>query len=255
MDNFDTVLYHFPQNFERLLNSQATLYEWLESKVHCFQAEKLRKTLGAMFFGDQEIRKKIETLSGGEKARLVFASIMLEEHNILILDEPTNHLDMEATDSLIEALKSYSGTVIMVSHNRYFISETADRIIELQERKTVDFQGGYQEFVELHERDYLSEKVLRSTKKTKEKKNDFEERKEEKRKQSRLKKQILACEKRIEKIEAEIEKINHQLAAPQFYEKTSPEEQQVILKQKHALEKEKGESYIYWEQLHDEGKF
>jgi len=243
---------YFPQNFYRLLDTQSSLYDWLESTTRCYQTEKLRLALGAMFFGDQEIRKKVEALSGGESARLVFASIMLKEHNVLILDEPTNHLDMEATDALIEALKAYPGTLLLVSHNRYFISEVADRIIELQEGKTIDFNGGYQEFVDVHERDYLSSVRKRST--TKEKSKNFEDRKEARRKQMRLKKEIEKCERTIEKIEREINAIDNQLAAPQFYEKTPQNEQQALLKQKDEIEKRKQESYEIWERLHDESE-
>lgn len=241
---------YFPQDFHRILDPQATLYDWLESTTKCFHAEKLRRALGAMLFGDMEVRKKVQSLSGGEAARLVFASLMLKEHNTLILDEPTNHLDMEATDALIEALKGYDGTVILVSHNRYFISEVANRIVELQEGKTLDFKGGYDEFVAVHERDYLSEKTQNPSKK-KDKSQDFEKRKEERRKKSRLKKEIQKCEDEIHQIEREIERINQKLAQPNYYEKTPQDEMQKILKQKDALENEKQEKYLFWEKMHE----
>lgn len=243
---------YFPQNFYRLLDPQSTLYDWLELTTRCYQSEKLRLALGAMFFKDQEIRKKVQSLSGGEGARLVFASLMLKEHNTLILDEPTNHLDMEATDSLIQALKSYAGTVILVSHNRYFISEIADRIIELQEGKTLDFSGGYQEFVTVHERDYLSSTPKRASK---EKSQSVERRKEMRKEQIRLKKDIEKCERDIEKIEQEIESINHQLAAPSFYDITPQNEIQALLKQRDELEKRKQKSYEKWEKLHETPEF
>ena len=242
---------YFPQDFPRLLENQSTLYEWLESATHCHQGERLRQVLGAMLFGDQEIRKRIKTLSGGEAARLVFAAIMLKEHNTLVLDEPTNHLDMEATDSLIEALKNYLGSVILVSHNRYFISEVADRVIELQEGNTLDFKGGYEEFVEVHERDYLSEKTPVLSKK-KEKKNHFEARKEERRKRARLKKEIEKCEQEIFQIEKQMDKIDQELVQPSYYDNTSPDDLQAILREKDILDREKQEKYFLWEKLHDQ---
>ncbi|WP_420420823.1 ribosomal protection-like ABC-F family protein [Simkania sp.] len=241
---------YFPQDFHRILDAQATLYDWLESATKCYHAEKLRQALGAMLFGDMEVRKKVQSLSGGEAARLVFASLMLKEHNTLILDEPTNHLDMEATDALIEALKGYDGTVILVSHNRYFISEVANRILELQEGKTLDFKGGYDEFVEVHERDYLSEKTPSSSKK-KDKSLDFEKRKEQRRKQARLKKDIQKCEDEIHQIERKIETINEKLSEPNYYEVTPQDEMQTTLRQKDALENEKQEKYLFWEKLHE----
>ncbi|MCP5490269.1 MAG: ABC-F family ATP-binding cassette domain-containing protein [Chlamydiales bacterium] len=245
---------YFPQDFHRLLDTQATLYDWLECASKCFHAEKLRQALGAMLFGDMEVRKKIQSLSGGEAARLVFASLMLKEHNTLILDEPTNHLDMEATDALIEALNGYDGTVILVSHNRYFISQVANRILELQEGKTLDFKGGYDEFVAVHERDYLSEKVPNSSKK-KEKSLDFESRKEERRKVARLKKDIQKCEEEIEDIERKIEKINEMLAQPNYYDVTPQDEMQATLKQRDMLEIEKQEKYHFWEKMHEDLDF
>ena len=157
---------------------------------------------------------------------------------------------MEATDALIEALKSYEGTVILVSHNRYFISEVANRIVELQEGKTLDFKGGYDEFVAVHERDYLSEKTPSSSKK-KEKSDDFEKRKEERRKQTRLKREIQKCEDEIQQIERKIEKINQKLAAPNYYEETPQDEMQATLKEKDTLENEKQEKYLLWEKMHE----
>ncbi|NGX51119.1 MAG: putative ABC transporter ATP-binding protein YbiT [Chlamydiae bacterium] len=232
-------LAYFPQNFHRLLNPEANVYDWLRAVSKEVTDEAVRRNLGQMLFDEEGQRKKIRALSGGEAARLVFASLMLKEHNILILDEPTNHLDIESTDALIEALNSYRGTLVMVSHNRYFISETANRIVELQGGKVVDFRGGYSEFVKQHERDYLD----RDSARTKEKKSGGDDR----RQRSRLKREVERLEREITAVEVQLHALNETLAAPHFYEKTSEEKKQKILNEQVILEEKREELYRKWE--------
>jgi ATPase subunit of ABC transporter with duplicated ATPase domains len=244
-----TTVGYFPQNFERLLDPELSLYDWLESKSQCFQGEKLRQVLGATLFKDREVQKKVGALSGGEGARLIFAYLMLRDHNILVFDEPTNHLDMEAVEALIEALHSYKGTVVLVSHNRYFISQVTSRVIEFQEGGILDFQGGYEEFVEAHGRDYLSETSFRQPQK-KERRDTVETRREEKRKREKIEREIRKCEEAIENLERQIENIHLILSTPNYYEKTSPDEVQVLLNKKDKLEKEKEERVLLWENFY-----
>ena len=98
--------------------------------------------------------------AGGEAARLLFASIMLQKANILILDEPTNHLDIDARNALADALKNYAGTVILVSHDRHFVSQIATRVIALTESGTTDFLGNYADYLKRYGSDYLSKAWL-----------------------------------------------------------------------------------------------
>ena len=230
---------YFPQNFHRLLNPETTLYDWLRVVSKGASDEEVRRSLGQMLFDEHSLHKKIRTLSGGEAARLVFSSLMLKEHNILILDEPTNHLDMESTDALIEALKAYKGTLIIVSHNRYFISETANRIMELNEGRVTDFRGGYGEFVKKHEKDYLDRNAFRTSKK----KGGGDE----KRQRNRLKREVERIEKELTSIEKQLHEVHETLAAPQFYEKTPEDKKQKILKEKDRLETKREELYKKWE--------
>ncbi len=234
---------YFPQNFHRLLNEDLTLYDWLSGISKEIPEQKIRQTLGKMLFDEHATHKKIRALSGGEAARLVFAHLMLTEQNFLILDEPTNHLDMESIAALIQGLKEYDGTLILVSHNRYFISEVANRIIELLPDGINDFQGGYEEFVEKHENDYFDQMAIKSVAA----KKPCEEKKEERRKKNRLKREIERLEKEIEKLEKEIEKINTKLGAPGFYEKTPPNFLQEILNQKDRCEKSREKALNLWE--------
>jgi ATP-binding cassette subfamily F protein 3 len=113
---------------------------------------ELRSLLGCFLFGGDEIEKKIKVLSGGEKARVALAKVIVSKANFLLLDEPTNHLDMHSVELLAEALNKYEGTYILVSHDRYFISKTANKIWEIVDQEIKEFKGTYQEWVEWKER-------------------------------------------------------------------------------------------------------
>ncbi|MFN5814446.1 MAG: ATP-binding cassette domain-containing protein [Bacteroidota bacterium] len=113
---------------------------------------ELRTVLGCFLFSGDDVDKKIKVLSGGEKARVALAKTIISKANFLMLDEPTNHLDMHSVDLLAEALDKYEGSLILVSHDRYFISKTANKIWEIVDGKIVEFKGGYTEWVEWKER-------------------------------------------------------------------------------------------------------
>src|SRR3954462_14600562 len=114
--------------------------------------QELRNLLGCFLFSGDEVEEKIKVLSGGEKARVALAKTIISKANFLLLDEPTNHLDMHSSDLLVEALNRYEGSYILVSHDRYFISKTANKIWEIVDHKIKEFKGGYDEWVEWNER-------------------------------------------------------------------------------------------------------
>ncbi len=127
----------------------------LEELQHCGSKKtdpELRGLLGAFLFGGEDVDKKIKVLSGGEKARVALAKTIVSKANFLILDEPTNHLDMHSVELLAEALNKYEGSYILVSHDRYFISKTANKIWEIVDQQIKEFKGTYQEWVEWNER-------------------------------------------------------------------------------------------------------
>jgi ATP-binding cassette subfamily F protein 3 len=113
---------------------------------------ELRGLLGCFLFSGDDADKKIKILSGGEKARVALAKVIVSKANFLMLDEPTNHLDMHSCELLIDALNKYQGSIILVSHDRYFISKTANKIWEIVDRKVKEFKGGYEEWVAWNER-------------------------------------------------------------------------------------------------------
>jgi ATPase subunit of ABC transporter with duplicated ATPase domains len=107
----------------------------------------VRNHLGAVLFSGDEAEKRLGALSGGEAARLIFARHVVEQPNVLVLDEPTNHLDLEAIEALVEGLQAFDGTLIFVSHDRWFVSELATRVIELTPDGINDFAGSYDDYL------------------------------------------------------------------------------------------------------------
>jgi ABC-type multidrug transport system ATPase subunit len=128
----------------------------------------VRGQLGRMLFSGDDVDKAIGSLSGGEAARLIFARIIVEKPNVLILDEPTNHLDLEAIHALAEGLKEFDGTVLFVSHDRWFVSEVATRILELTPTGPRDFPGTFAEYLERCGDDHLDADAVASKAKAKE---------------------------------------------------------------------------------------
>jgi len=140
---------YFPQNATDLIQGDSTLYDWLRDFDRDADISEIRNCLGRMLFNGQEQEKSIKNCSGGEKHRMMLSKIMLERRNFLLLDEPTNHLDLEAIIALGEALLSFEGSVICVSHDRELLDVFANRIIEIQaDGSIVDFEGSYEEYTE-----------------------------------------------------------------------------------------------------------
>lgn len=143
----ETHISYFSQDHHDLLNRDVTVLEWLVDQAHQITEQQVRKVLGQVLFTKEDVEKNILSLSGGEAARLLLAKNILEQTNVLILDEPTNHLDIEATESLSDALKQYTGTLIFVSHDRHFINNIANRILFISSTKGLkDFKGSFAEF-------------------------------------------------------------------------------------------------------------
>lgn len=141
---------YFSQDHHELLNHSVSILDWLTQSVSHTTEQQIRTILGNVLFSKDDVHKDILTLSGGEAARLLLAKIMLENPNVLILDEPTNHMDLESIDVLADALTSFSGTLILVSHNRRLVDAVANRIVYLTPEKGIQqHQGSYAEWIEL----------------------------------------------------------------------------------------------------------
>ena len=125
-----------------------TVFDWMSLWMKTEDDEQsVRSVLGRLLFSQDDLKKSVQVLSGGEKGRMLFGKLMMQKPNILIMDEPTNHLDMESIESLNMALELYQGTLIFVSHDREFVSSLANRIIEITPEKVTNFQGTYDEFL------------------------------------------------------------------------------------------------------------
>ena len=137
---------YFSQSYERLDPNQTLLDNFLTE--YGYTTEHTRSLLGGMLFHGDDVFKEIGTLSGGQKARLVLLKLVLDGANLLILDEPTNHLDIAAREAVEAALEAFDGTVLLVSHDRYFINEVASRIWEIDNQQVNDYKGNYSFYVE-----------------------------------------------------------------------------------------------------------
>ncbi|CNI39293.1 ABC transporter ATP-binding protein [Yersinia frederiksenii] len=125
-----------------------TVFDWMSQwKQEKDDEQAVRSVLGRLLFSQDDIKKKVKVLSGGEKGRMLFGKLMMQRPNILIMDEPTNHLDMESIESLNMALEMYEGTLIFVSHDREFVSSLATRVIEMTPKKLIDFTGNYEDYL------------------------------------------------------------------------------------------------------------
>jgi ATPase subunit of ABC transporter with duplicated ATPase domains len=148
---------YFAQDYRTQLSQDMTVWQWLENKVTTATTQEMRNVLGQVLFRGHDVEKKLSVLSGGESARLVLASLILEKNNVLVLDEPTNHLDLESIDALIEALHRFKGAILFVSHNRYFIDHIATRIMALTEQGGVrNYLGNYHDYLSQYGQDHLA---------------------------------------------------------------------------------------------------
>ena len=208
---------------------------------------QIRNMFACFLFTGDDVFKKIKDLSGGERGRVSLAKLMLSNANFLILDEPTNHLDIMSKEILESAINRYTGTVLYVSHDRYFINKTATRIIELSANTVTNYIGNYDYYLE--KRDILAPKEMKAVREEKSTavKDDWKSQKEE---QARLRKKqndILKLEKNIEKLEQENAELDEQLALPENY--TDVQKLMKLNERKQEIEKQLEQLYEDWEML------
>lgn len=137
---YETQIGYFSQDHHEILREQTSIYDWLLSNTQNVDDKAVRGVLGSMLFTKDDVHKGLNTLSGGEAARVLFAKIKLDQGNVLVLDEPTNHLDMESINALADSLHEYNGTLLVVSHDRHFLNKVCSRVIVLQHDKVSDYE-------------------------------------------------------------------------------------------------------------------
>ncbi|EYU15731.1 ABC-F family ATPase [Photorhabdus aegyptia] len=139
---------YYAQDHASDFDCDLTVFDWMSQwKREGDDEQAVRSVLGRLLFSQDDIKKKVKVLSGGEKGRMLFGKLMMQQPNILVMDEPTNHLDMESIESLNLALELYKGTLIFVSHDREFVSSLASRVMEIKSNKVIDFKGTYDEYL------------------------------------------------------------------------------------------------------------
>jgi len=197
---------YFAQNQAQLMDGNKTVFQTVDDVAQGDIRTKVRNILGAFMFGGDTIEKKVKVLSGGERTRLAMIKLLLEPVNVLVLDEPTNHLDINSKEVLKEAIKSFDGTAIIVSHDRDFLDGLVDKVYEFRDGGMKEHLGGIYEFLRKKNMDNLQQlefkkgtSTKQETTEKKEKKNDYAQRKE-------LNKKIRYAERDLEKVEKEIAK-------------------------------------------------
>ena len=216
---------YYAQNQEDILDKEDTVFGTLDRIAVGDIRLKLRDILGAFLFKGEDIDKKVAVLSGGERARLAMAKLILKPYNLLALDEPTNHMDIRSKDILKQALKSYDGTLIIVSHDRDFLDGLVDKLYEFRDGKVKEHLGGVQDFLERRkletlnelERHYkpaVEEKPVEVIQKKEEAKQEYEAKKYISKEERKIRNRISFLEKGIEELEEKQSKIEEILANP-----------------------------------------
>lgn len=232
-----------------VLDPDKTIFDEIRDAYPDLNNTQIRNTLAAFLFTNEDVFKYIKDLSGGERGRVSLAKLMLSNANFLILDEPTNHLDITSKEILENTLNSYTGTVLFVSHDRYFINSTATRIIELANKTVVNYIGNYDYYLE--KKDILGAKpITNNTSKSSSSaisKLNWQEEKVKQAQQKKIKNEIKRTEERMALIEAEIEELDNMYADPAISSDTA--KLMEIHTRKEALSKELDELYDKWGEL------
>lgn len=240
---------YYDQEYQ-VLSPNKTIFDELSDAYPALTQTKIRNVLAAFLFMGDDVFKRISTLSGGERGRVSLAKLMLSSANFLILDEPTNHLDIHSKEVLEDALKSYTGTVLYVSHDRYFINQTATRILDLTPTGLVSYKGNYDYYINEKVKLQAPAEMLESTNQAPSIiKNDWQKEKEE---QARLRKQandLKKCEEMINGLETQIGELDQKIADPAIG--TDAGKLMDLSRAKAELEMTLEEQYALWEELAD----
>lgn len=253
---------YFAQDHHDLLSDpKLTPLDFVWNAVPSEPTTYVRGQLGRLLFSGDEVDKSVLNLSGGEAARLIFARLSVERPNILLLDEPTNHLDLESIDALALALKKFEGTLLFVSHDRWFVSQLADRIIELKPTGLTDFKGTYDEYLDKAGDDHLDVEAVslkakvernqasQGSKEAAHSELSYEERKRRANRLKALPRKRDEVVAEIEKLEAEKAAIEARYASAGFFTDTPLADQEKLSSRQRAIEAALGPLMETWEQV------
>jgi ATP-binding cassette subfamily F protein 3 len=237
----------FSQDRAYNLNENRTVLENMMEAAPLEQIPRLRNILGAFLFHGDDVDKKVKVLSGGEESRLALAKMLLRTSNVLLLDEPTNHLDLDSKEILLHALKNYKGTVLFVSHDRYFIDELADKILEVGGGSLQMYWGNYEDYL----RAKPEETVIEGAKPRREKKPPTERGARatttSKNQARRLREKLDGLEESIAETETAIASLEGRMSVPGFYD--NPAEAAAIVETHQSLKDKLEKLYEEWDAL------
>ena len=232
-----------------LLGEDNTLFEEISNANPALTNTQIRTLLASFLFTDDDVFKRIKDISGGEKGRLSLAKLMLSKSNFLILDEPTNHLDITSKEILESALNQYSGTVLFVSHDRYFINKTATRILDLTKKTLVNYIGNYDYYLE--KREILTPVSVSETAAPADKpstqKLDWKQQKESQAQARKRENDLKKTETRIEELEQKCASLDEEMTKPE--NAINSAKLQKLSKEKETLSLELETLYEKWEEL------
>lgn len=250
------VTAYFAQDQGNILDPDLTVFETIDNVAVGDIRKKVTSILGAFLFQGEDINKKVKVLSGGEKARLSLAMLLLTPSNLLLMDEPTNHLDLRSKDILKSALLEYDGTLVIVSHDRDFLQGLTNRMYEFGNKGIKEFRGDIEQFIQKRKIESLSE--LEINKKSNKSVNltnssnklNWENKKELDKKIRKIKNGIQLVEDQIESLEQSLSKVNDKMSNPSDYEKEIKSGE--LYKEHDKLTTDISESYEKWDSLSEE---
>ena len=245
---------YFEQDQEEKVDLDKTVFETIDELAVGDVRRQVRSLLGSFLFGGDDIDKKVKVLSGGERGRLALCKLLLEPYNLLLLDEPTNHLDIKSKEVLKQSLISYEGTLVMVSHDRDFMTGMCDRLFEFRDGHVKEYLCDIKEFMEIRKVERLNEldldksgvKAAPVVEKKQAVISDFEAQ-EKKKLQIQIASQIKKTEEQIERLELEIKTLDETLAVPETYDTLSKDPQ--FFNSYNKLKKDLESEMAKWEDL------
>jgi ATP-binding cassette subfamily F protein 3 len=245
---------YFEQDQEEKIDLDKTVFETIDELAVGDVRRQVRSLLGSFLFGGDDIDKKVKVLSGGERGRLALCKLLLEPYNLLLLDEPTNHLDIKSKEVLKQSLIDYEGTLVMVSHDRDFMTGMCDRLFEFRDGHVKEYLCDIKEFMEIRKVERLNEldldksgvKAVPVAEKKVAPSSDFEAA-EKKKIQTQIASQIKKSEEQIERLELEIKNLDAKLAVPETYNELSKDPN--FFNAYNKLKKELENEMAKWEDL------
>jgi ATP-binding cassette, subfamily F, member 3 len=259
VEGHNLQLAYFAQDQAKVLDGSQTVLQEMTAAAPFAMVPKVRDILGAFLFSGDDVEKRVAVLSGGERNRLALAILLLRPANLLLLDEPTNHLDLQSKEVLLQALKGYSGTLVFVSHDRYFVDHLATRVIEVGGGRATSWLGNYEDFLQskaaLGDQSHSALRVeqMSADRGTElpadgEKKLTYQQRKSAQRAEQRRLREMNLLEAEIEVEEQKLASLEQQMTDPELYR--DPERWRKLSASHQQLKDEIANLYQRWEALH-----